>query len=447
MKKVTVILLICSLFGLVLAGCSSKNENTAPTNSGQSNQPENDDPKEAFVPNGGDPVTITVFQHLTALSDEEFEKFFIEPVQNVYSNVTLELVRKQEDLSIEDMIAAGEIPDMIFASALDIDRYSEFDLLSDLNSLIKKHNLDESQFAPGAFESLRAYGKNGETYGIPLFVNYSALFYNKDIFDKFAVEYPKDGMTWQDVAALTRKLSRTSDGIEYHGFDMPPLGRVGVSLMLPLVDPETDKVLVNGPEWKEMLQLYENLYTIPGNQSPVNAMNGFMNEQIVAMVAAYGGWVGRLENMHQEGNPMNWDMVQYPLHPSGKAEVGDGIPSLMITTTSEKKDDAFAVIEVLTSMENQLAAAKDGRKPVLKGQELREVFGENLESLKGKNVDALFKYNLGELKNPSGYDTLIKRLMNRTANQLIEGEKDINTLLREAEEEGNQLIEGAKGIE
>ncbi|NOU90117.1 extracellular solute-binding protein [Paenibacillus sp. LMG 31460] len=46
------------------------------------------------------------------------------------------------------------------------------------------------------------------------------LYYNKDIFDKFGISYPRNGMTWDEVYDLAKKLNRTEDGISYRGFGM-----------------------------------------------------------------------------------------------------------------------------------------------------------------------------------------------------------------------------------
>lgn len=42
----------------------------------------------------------------------------------------------------------------------------------------------------------------------PVVNNTMSLYYNKDLFDKFGVSYPKDGMTWDEVLELNRQLDK-----------------------------------------------------------------------------------------------------------------------------------------------------------------------------------------------------------------------------------------------
>jgi ABC-type glycerol-3-phosphate transport system substrate-binding protein len=61
-----------------------------------------------------------------------------------------------------------------------------YDLMTDITPLVKQTATDLNQVA----------SDDGWLVGIPFTQQFSALYYNKDIFDKFGVSYPKDGMTW-----------------------------------------------------------------------------------------------------------------------------------------------------------------------------------------------------------------------------------------------------------
>lgn len=51
-------------------------------------------------------------------------------------------------------------------------------------------------------------------------MNIPALFYNKDIFDKFGVAYPKNGMIYEETLDLdlARRVTRSDGGVQYLGF-------------------------------------------------------------------------------------------------------------------------------------------------------------------------------------------------------------------------------------
>lgn len=76
-----------------------------------------------------------------------------------------------------------------------------------------------SKFNPEALDSTKPYGAKGEQFLLPFTINFYAFFYNKDVFDKLGVAYPKDSMTWDDVIELARKTTRNQDGVQYRGVD------------------------------------------------------------------------------------------------------------------------------------------------------------------------------------------------------------------------------------
>ena len=52
----------------------------------------------------------------TVLSDDEYQSLFVEPLKKTHPEITL--TRLPEDAKIEDLITAGNIPDIIFGSAI-----------------------------------------------------------------------------------------------------------------------------------------------------------------------------------------------------------------------------------------------------------------------------------------------------------------------------------------
>lgn len=49
-------------------------------------------------------------------------------------------------------------------------------------------------------------------------MNNVVTYYNREIFDKFAISYPRDGITWEEMAALAQKVSRVDNGVQYYGY-------------------------------------------------------------------------------------------------------------------------------------------------------------------------------------------------------------------------------------
>ena len=201
-EKIKKGLVVAVLF--MLLGCSQVQENPEAKKGA-------DDPK---------PLTLKVFQHIANISDGEFNEFIAGPVQRKFPHITMELVRQGNagtGRSIEELIAAGDFPDLIWTGSNFLYDFYPNDLLYDLNPLIKQYKFDIEKFDPDVIKDIKKFNSNGELYAVPFSVNYSALFYNKDIFDKFGVAYPKDGMTWNEYVELAKKVSRTENGVQYYG--------------------------------------------------------------------------------------------------------------------------------------------------------------------------------------------------------------------------------------
>jgi multiple sugar transport system substrate-binding protein len=105
-------------------------------------------------------------------------------------------------------------------------------------------------------ESLRKSG-GGKLYALPISILTQVMYYNKGIFDKFGVPYPKDGMTWDKTLELAKKLDREEQGQQYFGFAASPSHILGNNqLSLPYVDIQTEKPTFLNDGWKRLIDTY-----------------------------------------------------------------------------------------------------------------------------------------------------------------------------------------------
>lgn len=117
------------------------------------------------------------------------------------------------------------------------------DFQYDISDLIKQYNVDLDRFIPSTINAQREIADGG-IYGLPVGNSSAGLFYNKDLFDQFAVGYPSDDMTWDEAYEMAQRLTREENGTQYYGlkFSFQHMKNVN-QLSQPLVDPETNKVL------------------------------------------------------------------------------------------------------------------------------------------------------------------------------------------------------------
>lgn len=88
------------------------------------------------------------------LSDDWFQKFVIDPVQEQFPHVTMKLYRKQSGTSPEDLIAAGQFPDILYNSTPRMSSYKRLGLVYDMTSLIEKYGRPDLDRNDRAFRKI-----------------------------------------------------------------------------------------------------------------------------------------------------------------------------------------------------------------------------------------------------------------------------------------------------
>jgi multiple sugar transport system substrate-binding protein len=388
------------------------------------------------------PVELTVLS-TTNMAQEEIDTRLVGPMKSKHPNITLNVLNNQGS-KLEELVAAGQTPDVILAaSAMYMSRYGDLGLFFDMNPLIKKYQFDLNRLEPIVLKAIKSYSKNDELYALPYSTIGFALYYNKDIFDKFGVPYPKDGMTWEETLTLARSLTRKADNIQYRGLAFQDVNGVASPLSLNYVDPKTGKSTVNTDGWKEAFELVHSIISIPGNE-PVDKSkrfdnNPFMADRNVAMFATVNLLANGFGKASEAG--LNWDLVTYPTYKERPGMWGqpDG-QAVLITPSSKHKDQAFQLVESILSDEAQANMAKIGIMPAVTSPKVREVFGTSLSYSLNKNVGAFFKNKPAPWRsNITKYDQNASQIMFTHYLDLYSG-KDTNTILREAEEDVNAYI-------
>ncbi|MEF3303204.1 ABC transporter substrate-binding protein [Paenibacillus sp. GYB003] len=430
MKKTKWVVALSVMAALSLAGCSSKQ----PASGGGGKE------TEYTVPT--DPVTLKFYVNVTRLSELEYQTIYVEPLKKKYPHITLQ--KLEGDLA--QLVAAGEIPDLIMSDNDWHMPLKQLDLPADLTELVVKTKFDLNAFRPETVQAIRNLDPKGGLEGIPFDLNTGALFYNKDLFDKFGVAYPKDDMLWQDILELSKKLTRQEDGVQYIGWDPRFPDHLVSPYSQEFVDPKTNKALVDIPLYRKVLDLFQQVYQQPGYIGPKNEYtygpDGFTKTHKLAMQA---DWVGKLISdllqAEASGIKMNWDMVSEPRFQDA---VGKGrhalADMLVITKASKHKEQAMQVIQMITSRDHQIMLTRTGRLTALNDPEVINQFGANFPSLQGKNLRAVYKNPPVATPKPHPADKEVQTIIRAIRKEMAIGKKDINTVLREGQEKADKKI-------
>jgi ABC-type glycerol-3-phosphate transport system substrate-binding protein len=384
------------------------------------------------------PVTLTMYFN-TAMTDDDFKLLIADPVKKKYPHITIEPIKSGNN-PLERYIASGAPLDLFTIFNGHIPSFQELDIFEDITPLAKKMNFDLGRLDSKTLETMKAISDKVELFGIPYNVQLNALFYNKDIFNKFGVEYPKDGMTWEDATELAKKLTRQQDGVQYRGLDPANVSRMMYPLSTAVVDAKTNKSLVNSELYRKLFETTYNIYAIPGNKpakwgdAPIE---GFANTRSVAMLAQVN-----IFDKLAETKDLNWDVAQYPSYKDKPNVYGmHDLHVATISKSSKNKEDAMRVIEVLLSDEVQMiSTAQTGRVSSLKDPKFIAAYGKDMAPLQGKRISSIFKSKPALAPPFSIHYTKANSIMGKYFQEYADGKKDVNTALREADEEIIQYI-------
>jgi multiple sugar transport system substrate-binding protein len=429
-------------FGAILSVCTLSAALGACTNSGPS-------VKEAAPPQmskpdrlaSGEPLTLKVW---TGGNEQAFKESMVEPIKRKFPNVTLELIPLQQN-PLEKLIVAGNAPDIIQTTKnFLVLQVLPSKLELDLTPLVRKYKHDLERYDPDLIASIRKFDEQGkQLYGLPSSKVVHANLYNKQLFDKFAVPLPKDDMTWDEAIQLARQMTRLDNGVQYRGMDLQFYNMIGSQLSLPIVDRNGKS---NMAAWSRPAEMWRQLFSIPGNNvkaagTIAKVMDPFYKGSL-AMVVINPSHMFTTAKQHTN---LDWEIATVPVYPEAPGvDPYMNYAFISVTSTSKYPDEAFQVIAHLNSDELQTASIRRGEPTVLKSQEIQKLFGADIPELKGKNTQALFKHRQADQYVSPYFDSAVESLVKQKFNEIVEGKKDNNTLLRELDEEINKKVEEIK---
>ncbi|CAG7626662.1 ABC transporter substrate-binding protein [Paenibacillus allorhizosphaerae] len=387
-----------------------------------------------------EPVELVVYNvsNAGATAEAFMESDIGKEIKAKFPHVTIKFIATGKGTTPAELAISGQPIDLIISSIYSYPVLADNSLLYDMSDLIAKNKYDIGRLEPSAIEFQKLFG-NGAIYGFPVSSTPVALFYNKDIFDKFGVPYPKDGMTWDETYELAKKLTRTDGGTPYYGFATRyPFMYNTNQLSLSYYNPKTQSVTVSDDKFKLFMENFTRFVQIPGNEKATTDM--FMKEKNVAMMAYQ---IGRWDFD-------SWDMVSMPTFKEAPGVGPQNYSTFMnISSTSKYKDQAFEILMALTSDEYQMNISKSGTLPIVRTPEVIKAFGQTADAasgrnFRGKNVSAFFPQKRPTPSFVTKYDDAIAKRMNTAFADMAAGTKDAVTALREAQETASKDVAAFK---
>ncbi|MDQ0899354.1 MULTISPECIES: extracellular solute-binding protein [unclassified Paenibacillus] len=378
-------------------------------------------------------ITITIN---TFYPEQYFEERIAQPVQMKFPWVKLIYASEEPffNNNIEKWRSTNTSPDILlmFGPRFEMPQIIKNNFQYDLNDLIRENQFDLSQFDSTAFNQILCFGNNGEVFALPYNKTDHPLFYNKDIFDKFGVSYPHNGMNWDETIELTKKVTGEIDGVFYRGLDIADYVLLREQLSLTCLDPVTDYAIVNNEKWKLLAETIKDIYTIHGNlpdpQKLFKFNSGFSRDKNVAMAVICANCLNEPE--------INWDIVSYPTfrqYPLIKPTAPNS-SFLILSPFSNNKKVAFEIISYLVSEEHQLYNSKKGEVSSLNQSVINDAYASELPHFKDKNIKALF-VNVGAtpVVGKSIFEQEVVGYVKDSFIKMVLENKDVGSTLQELE--------------
>lgn len=376
-----------------------------------------------------------------SMTTEDFINIYGKSIVDKYPGIQIQVLNAK-DGDLDDMILTGTNIDIIGGlGGAYATRMKEMGITSDLSNFMKKYNYDLSAWDPVVVKFIEEFN-GGEITSIPHTIQTQALFYNKNLFSKFGVTFPKDGLTWDDVQELNRRLTREDGGVMYWGYDTSYAPNMFTfnQLSIPLIDTVTNRAAFETDAMKSYMSKMISVVTSHGLgvfSGPGSVMDLFLKEQRLAMISMNNTGFRSLNS-----DSLDWDITKFPVFPELPGVGGQPeIPMYFVPGNSKNLEAAFLALAAITSPEAQRELAAHGRVSILKDPAMISAFGNHFPELQGKNKDALIPDQYAEVTTHNEYKGIAAIELNEAYVAVITGTKDLNTAMRDAVESLNKKID------
>ncbi|MDF2722315.1 MAG: family 1 extracellular solute-binding protein [Paenibacillus sp.] len=379
-------------------------------------------------------------------SSSDYYKSYFEPhIKKKFPNVTVEELNSgTKGNKVDELVAAKNLPDIYLTTTSNTWSYIDQGLVTNIDPIAKAHKIDLTVFEEPMLQSIRNISPKGELVGLPLTYGSTALFYNKEIFDRYGVAYPKDGMSWDgpELKDMIVKLNRPGDGISGIMFSLGNmLGQNQLSQ--PFVD-STGKSLLQTDPFKRIIDTFASLYksggSMPKEDFDASGQKAFITKRNVAMWAGNAVYPSLIE-LEKKGQGFNWDVVSLPTFKEAPGVGTQYFGAVMLASAANGKQDlATHVISLLTSAEVQIEGGSIIRFPTLKDPVVKASLGKGEKFLEVKNMKALYLNKIPPLIKPTEFDSTATSNLVAKAVEIIRDGIDTNTALREAAEATDKKI-------
>ncbi len=321
---------------------------------------------------------------------------------------------------VEKLLAqmvAGTAVDVFEAWGNIFYNWTERDLLLDLQPYVdaKMTDAEISDYTEFQWQGLFMRGKR---IGMPKYINIMTLTINKDMFDKYGVDYPPENGEWNHddytnlLATLTEKARSKGDKNVWAGW-LPAWSwdRFWNHIHMfegKIVDQKYGKVcMMDQPEAQAALKwMYDMEWTWNYHAQPAQVENKWPGDTIAAglvMTAEDGTYPISRNKLFRLEKGIRWDMRHVPKGPTGKRSVLGTTDAYSVTKQTKHPDESWELVHFMSGPVHQekVIVGVGGIIPVLKSlikrfiQMVREI-EPTLNDVRLETIDEILTWGYAE---------------------------------------------------
>lgn len=311
--------------------------------------------------------TVIKFSSWGSETEISLLKPILKEFENKNPDIKLEFIHipKNYFQKLHLLIASNLTPDVIFLNNLNGPIYTENNVLLDLKPLMKKDNsISEKTFFPRAIE---AFKYKNTIYAIPRDISNLVIYYNKDLFDKYNVSYPKDHWTFSDFLKTAKSLTKdfNNDGkIDIYGFGFETMPLFWTPFLWSngggIISSDLKQIEITKPETIEAIQFYSDLrnkdHIAPSASEAGSSTMAQLFMQGKLAMQINGRWsVPR----YRKDIPFKWDIAKFPSGKKGSVVDCDA-SGWAINKSSKHINESWRLIKFLSSKEISDKMTKSG---------------------------------------------------------------------------------------
>lgn len=266
---------------------------------------------------------------------------------------------------LDASLETNEAPDVFWMNTY-VSKYVDAGVLEPLDSYIEGESFDMSVYAEGR---VNAYNVDGSQYALPKGLDTVVVALNTELFDRYGVELPQDGWTWDDMRTIATSLKdaiAAAGGSEYPivmELDAQPswmnfLYQNGGNYLSE--DGKTCGIAL--PESKDAVQQVVDLMD-NGQMAPYSVLTETKGTDLFISGQAAMVFIGSWKSSVLEGSSLaqagNVQLIQMPAMAENNYTCMGGLGYVM-SANCENKDAAWEFMKYITGEEAMAHEAETG---------------------------------------------------------------------------------------